>query len=162
MTAYRPYLLNVLLCASVLMTSGIAFAAEKPAADQDTPSLKTVHKVYIDKMPNDLDQYLRVEIMKQLKGKLIVVLDPKEADGILAGVDTEEKGTGAKVTGRYLGLHDVATGTVSLLDKDGKVLLWSGEAGDRNLFWGPLARGGQRKVADRLISQLKSSLSGAK
>ena len=40
----------------------------------------------------------------------------KDADAILAGVGEEQKGTGAKITGRYLGLHDVATGTVSLLD----------------------------------------------
>ena len=37
--------------------------------------------------------------------------------------------TGAAITGRYLGLHDNATGTVSLIDKDEKTLLWSDEAG---------------------------------
>jgi hypothetical protein len=89
---------------------------------------------------------------------LTVVLDRKDADGILAGVSEETKGTGAKVTGRYLGLHDVATGTVSLLDKEGKTILWSNEAGDRSLMFGALKRGGQRKVADRLISKLKKAM----
>jgi hypothetical protein len=129
--------------------------------EQTTPSIRSIRKIYISKMDNELDQYLRAEIIKQFKGKLTVVLDEKDADGILAGVNQEEKGTGAKITGRYLGLHDVATGTISLLDKEGKVVLWSAEAGDRNLFWGALARGGQRKVADRLIGKLKKAMESA-
>ena len=96
--------------------------------------------------------------MKQFKGSLTVVLDVKDADGILAGINTETKGTGAKITGRYLGLYDVATGTISLLDKEGKVLLWSDEAGDRSLLLGALKRGGQRKVTDRLVSKLKKAM----
>jgi len=128
------------------------------AFGQDAPSLKSVRKVFIEKMDNDLDQYIRAEIVKQFKGSLTVVLDVKDADGILAGVNTETKGTGAKITGRYLGLHDVATGTISLLDKEGKVLLWSDEAGDRSLLLGALKRGGQRKVADRLVSKLKKAM----
>jgi hypothetical protein len=123
-----------------------------------TPDLKSVHKIFIDKMPNDLDQYLRAEFTKQLKGRVAVVLDAKDADAILTGVSEEEKGTGAKITGRYLGLHDVATGTVSLLDKEGKTLLWSEEAGDRSLVFGVLRRGGERKVADRLVGKLKKAL----
>lgn len=124
----------------------------------ETPTLNSVRKVFIEKMDNNLDQYLRAEFTKQFNGKVVVVLDVKEADAILAGVGEEQKGTGAKITGRYLGLHDVATGTVSLLDKQGKIVLWSGEAGDRNMWVGPMARGGQRKVADRLISKLKKAM----
>ena len=109
-------------------------------------------------MDNNLDQYLRAEFTKQFKGSVVVVLDAKDADAILAGVSEEQKGTGAKITGRYLGLHDVATGSVSMLDKSGKTVLWSSEAGDRNLWVGAMARGGQRKVADRLVSKLKKAM----
>ena len=122
------------------------------------PELSSVHKVFIEKMDNNLDQYLRAEFSKQFKGKVVVVLDAKDADAILAGVGEEQKGTGAKITGRYLGLHDVATGTVSLLDKEGKVVLWSDEAGDRSLMFGAMRRGGQRKVADRLVGKLKKAM----
>lgn len=124
----------------------------------EAPDLRSVRKVFIEKMDNNLDQYLRAEFTKQFKGKVMIVLDQKDADAILVGVGEEQKGTGAKITGRYLGLHDVATGTVSLLDKEGKVILWSNEAGDRNMWVGPLARGGQRKVADRLVSKLKKAM----
>lgn len=130
-----------------------------PVLAQDAPpNLSAVKKIYIEKMDNDLDQYLRAEFVKQMSGKVTIVLRAEDADAILAGVSEENKGTGAKVTGRYLGLHDIATGTVSLLDKDGKVLLWSDEAGDRSLLFGVMRRGGQRKVADRLVKKLKKAM----
>src|SRR5215831_12140956 len=80
---------------------------------QDAAALRAVRKIYIDKMPNDLDQYLRAEISKQFKGKVIVVLKKEDADAVMTGVNEEQKGTAAKVTGRYLGLHDTVNGTVS-------------------------------------------------
>jgi hypothetical protein len=128
------------------------------AVCQDSASLKTIHKVYIEKMPNDLDQYLRAEIAKQFKGKLIVVLKKEDAEGIITGVNEEQKGTAAKVTGRYLGLHDTVNGTISLLDKTESAILWSDEAGDRNLFFGIAHRGGERKLADRLVGKLKKAM----
>lgn len=129
---------------------------------QQAASLASVKKIFIDKMPNDLDMYLRAEIAKQLKGRVTVVLDASDADGILTGVSEEEKGTGAKITGRYLGLHDVATGSVSLIDKDRKAILWSDEAGDRSLMFGVMRRGGERKVADRLVGKLKKAMESSK
>jgi len=129
---------------------------------QDFQALKAIHKVYIDKMPNDLDQYLRAEIVKQFKGRLVVVLKKEDADGIITGVNEEQKGTAAKVTGRYLGLHDTVNGTISLLDKTESTILWSDEAGDRNLFFGIAHRGGERKVADRLIGKLKKAMEKAR
>jgi hypothetical protein len=125
-------------------------------------TLSAVKAIYIEKMANDLDQYLRAEFMKQMKGRVTIVLDKDAADAILTGVSEEEKGTGAKITGRYLGLHDTATGTVSLTSKDGKVLIWSDEAGDRSIMFGAFKRGGERKVADRLVSKLKEAMGKAK
>ena len=120
--------------------------------------LRSVHRVFIDKLPNDLDQYLRAEFSKQLGGKVTVVLAENDADGIITGVSEEEKGTGAKITGRYLGLHDVATASLSMVDKDRKVILWSDEAGDRSLVFGVMRRGGERKVAERLVKKLKKAM----
>jgi hypothetical protein len=75
-------------------------------------ALKSIHKIYIEKMPNDLDQYLRAEVFKQFKGKVSDVLTKEEADGIITGVNEEQKGTAAKITGRYLGQHDTVNGTI--------------------------------------------------
>ena len=136
----------------------LALAAISASLVAQAPDLRSVHKVYIEKMPNDLDQYLRAEFVKQFKGKVIVVLKKEDADGIITGIDDEQKGTAAKITGRYLGLHDTVNGTISLLDKTESAILWSDEAGDRNLFFGIAHRGGQRKVADRLVSKLKKAM----
>jgi len=133
----------------------IALAMLVPA---ETPDLKSIHKIYIDKLPNDLDQYLRSEFFKQMKGKVSIVLEEKDADGILTGIDEEKKGTGAQITGRYLGLHDNATASLSMVDKERKQILWSDEAGDRSLFFSIAHRGGERKVADRLVSKLKKAM----
>ncbi len=138
------------LACSCLLLGAVVLAQTIP--------LNAIKKIYIDKMPNDLDQYIRAEISKQFKGRLLVVLDQKDADAILSGVSEEETGTGAKITGRYLGLHDVATGSVSLLDKAGKVVLWSEEAGDRSLVMGAFKRGGERKVAERLVKKLQKAM----
>jgi len=144
---------------SFLLLSVVATSAWIPGAlAEGSPALRSIKKIYIEKMPNDLDQYLRAEISKQFKGSVTVVLDKNDADGILAGISEEKTGTGAQITGRYLGLHDNATGTVSMLDKEGKNILWTDEAGDRSLMFGVMKRGGQRKVADRLISKLKKAM----
>jgi hypothetical protein len=109
-------------------------------------------------MPNDLDQYIRAEITKQFKGGLAVALKREEADAILTGTAEWQKGTKAAVTGRWLGLHDTATGAVSLVSKDGKTVLWASEAGDRSIWWGPMKRGGPRKVADRIVHNLRKAM----
>src|SRR5579863_2531291 len=98
----------------------IAMALCPLVTAQAVADVRSVHKIYIDKLPNDLDQYLRSEFFKQMKGKVVVVLDEKDADGILTGIDEEKKGTGAEITGRYLGLHDNATASLSMVDKQRK------------------------------------------
>ena len=147
-----------LSCYAAAQQAGSFGDAPRKSQSEPVTDIRSVRKIFIDKMPNDLDQYLRAEFTKQMRGRITVVLDQKDADGILTGVSEEEKGTGAKITGKYLGLHDVATGSVSLLDREGKVLLWSEEAGDRSLVFGAVKRGGERKVAERLVSKLKKAM----
>ncbi|MEZ5403571.1 MAG: hypothetical protein R2729_28080 [Bryobacteraceae bacterium] len=135
-------------------TARPAAKATKPSVD----SLAQVKRIYIDEMPERLDQYIQAEIHKQLAGRLEVVLKPELADAIMTGVSDQKTGTGAAITGRYLGLHDNATGAVSIVDRNRVKILWSEEAGDRSLLLGPFRRGGPRKVADRLVGKLKKVL----
>lgn len=125
---------------------------------QRTVTLRTVHKVFVDPMAHDLDKYIREEIIKQMKERVVVVVDKNDADAILTGIDEEETGAGKKLTGRYLGLHNVATGTLSLLDPEGKILIWSDDAGDQAVMFTALRKGGQRKVATRLVSKFRKAL----
>ena len=137
----------------------LACVLAPPVLAQDgAPTLRSIRRIYVDKMDNDLDQYIRAEIQKKFGGDLTVVLKPEAADAILAGVSENQNGTRAVITGRYFGLHDTATGSVSLLDKSGTTVLWSSEAGDRSVLFGSMKRGGPRKVADRLVSNLKKAM----
>ena len=149
----RALILFVLTTIAALTASTLAAGQETPAA-----SLKSIKRIYVDKMDNDLDQYIRAEIQKKFKGQIVIVLNQEAADAILAGVSEHQNGTRAAFTGRYLGLHDTATGSISLLDKSGTAVLWSGEAGDRSIMFGAMTRGGPRKVADRLVSNLKKAM----
>jgi hypothetical protein len=141
--------------AVVLMTS--VLCAQTPPQQ----TLRSVHKVFVDPMAHNLDKYLREEIIKQMKERVVVVVDKNDADAILTGIDEEEAGVGKKLTGRYLGLHNVATGTLSLLDREGKILLWSDDAGDQSMMFTALKKGGQRKVAQRLVDKFRKAMKKA-
>lgn len=141
------------------ISSSAAPHQPKPAADV---SLKNVHRIYIEPMPGDLDQYISAEITKELKGRVLVVLDKVNADAIMRGVGGNKSDVGGANTGRNVGVNDNATASITLVDHDESVVLWASEAGDRNLVWGAVARGGQRKVADRLVNNLKKALNEAK
>ena len=139
----------------------LAFLLLLPFSVGRAEGLRGIKRIFVDKMDNDLDQYIRAEITKQFKGSVVVVIMAEDADAILAGVSENQSGTKAVITGRWLGLHDTASGSISLLDKEGKVILWSGEAGDRSLLFGIMKRGGPRKVADRLVGDLKKAMDSA-
>jgi hypothetical protein len=146
------YKVGVLL---LVLLSGVCAQTPQPQ------TLRSVRKVFVDPMAHDLDKYLRQEILKQMKERVLIVVDKNEADAILTGIDEEDGGAGKKLTGRYLGLNNVATGTLSLLDKEGKVLLWSDEAGDKSTMFTALKKGGQRKVAQRLVSKFLKAMKKA-
>lgn len=131
-------------------------ATQVPVAGHPVASLKELKNLYIEPMANDLDQYLKAEFTKQLPGRVTIVMKADEADAVMTGTGEWHKGTAQAVTGRLLGLHDTATGAVQVLSKDS--MLWASEAGDRSLWWGVLKRGGQRKVADRIVHNFKHAL----
>jgi len=144
-------------------TAGVLLAIlDKPRAvaplsvSAATVSLREVKNIFVERMPNNLDSYIKAEFSKQMKGRVRLVLNSEDADAVLVGVGEENDTTTAQVMGRYLGLRDTAAGAISLLDAGGRVVLWSAEAGDRSLWWGALARGGGRKVAQRLVGSLKA------
>lgn len=76
------YLAFVMGLAAALTGAGLGLAQPK----DELPSLRSIKKLYVEKMPNDLDQYIRAEITKQFKGRILVVTSPEDADAIMAGV----------------------------------------------------------------------------
>ena len=115
--------MRTLLAAAILCCA--PFLTAQPA------DLKSVLKIFIDKMPNDLAQYLGAEFSKQMKGRIVIVIAEKDAD--------------ATVT------------SLSMVNKDQKVLLWSDDAGDKMILF-KIKPGGEGKVAGRLVSKLKKEI----
>jgi hypothetical protein len=111
---------------------------------QGTISLANVRKIYVEKMPDNLDQYLVSEISKKFHGSLTIVLNQSEADAVLKGIN--------------LSAQNTTTGTVQLVDPAGKTVLWSGSANDRSAAFLDLKHGGQEKIAEHLVGQLKKAM----
>jgi len=63
----------------------IAFLGAVAALAQSVPRLADVRKIYIDKMDNNLDQYLRSAISKKFHNTLSIVLKREEAEAVLSG-----------------------------------------------------------------------------
>ena len=122
-------------------------------------ALRQVRRVFIEKMDNDFDRDLQIQITRQFKGDISIVLDRELADAILVGNTRADKGGIGRGTLKYMGLDNSANGALTLLDKSGKTILWAEEAGDR----APWASGfvndsGRRAIAQRLVHKLKSAM----
>jgi hypothetical protein len=111
-------------------------------------------KVFIAKMTNDLDGFIATEIVKK-KLPITIVTEESMAEFIM---------TGGSIKGddrwyhTVFGGKDKNEGTVQIISVKEKTLVWAGEAGDRSLLWGGFKRGGQRKVADRIVGKMKKDL----
>lgn len=147
------------------MTRRSLFAFAVPAlvglrTAQAASGLKMVSRLYIEKMENDFDDDLRIQITRQFRGRVNVVLDREVADAFLVGKSQEDKAGGTKATLRYLGLNNVNEGTLTLIDKTGKVVLWSDEASDRAPWFsgGGMNAEVKKTLAERLVRKLKRAI----
>lgn len=112
-------------------------------------------KLFITEMDGDLDGYIRAEITK--KGlPLKLVLQESDADLVMIGSSTEKDRKWHE--GWLTSVKDHAQGNVSIVNPKEKTIVWSSEAGDRSLWKGSMSRGGDRKVAERLVGNLKKAI----
>jgi hypothetical protein len=54
--------------------------------------------------------------------------------------------------------RDRNQGNIQIVDVKQKTVVWAGEAGDRSFWWGPLKKGGTRKVAERTVNKMKDQI----
>ena len=120
----------------------------------EAASIHAVRRIYLENLDPKFQEYLRLEFTRQFHGQVTVVLDRRLADAVLTGKTARQTGAAAR-TGRRLGLDEVSVGTVDLLDSQGKVVLWTERAGDRN---SPFGQVGTEKVASRLVKKLKRAM----
>jgi hypothetical protein len=143
----------------VLVFCYVAQAQEAQDVQQPKPAAAVPFgpgaKIHIVKMEGGLDGFLVAEITKK-KVPVTIVLDEESADFIMTGGGSERKGSWHE--GWLSAEKDKASGSVMVVSKATKQLVWAEEAGDRSLMWGSLARGGPRKVASRIADRLKDHL----
>ncbi len=111
-------------------------------------------KIFIAPMDGNLDGFIAPEIMKK-KLPVKIVTDEKDADYVLAGASIKADD---KWYHTVFGGKDKNEGNERLLSVKDKALVWAGEAGDRSMWFGGWKRGGERKVADRIVSNMKKQL----
>jgi hypothetical protein len=111
-------------------------------------------KLFIAPMEGGLDGFIAAELFKK-KIPMVVVTDENQADFILSGVSLKADDKWYNVV---FGGKDKNEGNVRLLDVKTKQIVWAGEAGDRSLWMAGWRRGGERKIADRIIEEMKKQL----
>ena len=54
--------------------------------------------------------------------------------------------------------RDRNQGSIRVIRVRDKTVIWGAQKGDRSLWWGALKKGGKRKVAERLVNEMKGDL----
>jgi hypothetical protein len=138
---------------AVLAILALTFTQAAAQNKSEKPSLAG-KKIFIAPMRGDLHPFIAAEIMKK-KLPVVVVTEKRKAEYILAG--SYIKGDD-KWYHTAFGVTDKNDGSVQLINVKNKTLVWAGGAGDRSLFLGGWSRGGQSKVAGRIVSKMKKDL----
>lgn len=126
-------------------------ALETPPSERASSPIGA--KFYIAPMPEGFDGFIAAEILKR-KLPLTVVAEERAADFIITG------GTNKGVHKWYDTVfgsgyeRDRNQGNIRVIRVKDQTVVWAGEAGDRSLWWGALKKGGQRKVADRIVGKM--------
>jgi hypothetical protein len=144
------------LATLLLLLSAFLLTAQNPI------NVPSGSKLFIAKMDLGLDGFIPPEIQRQ-KVPLTVVLDEKDADFILTGISQKAGSAWYDViVGGVIAGKDKFEANVQLVSVKEKKLAWSGEAGDRSVLFGALRRGGQRKIAERIVKAMRVEIFGMK
>ena len=118
-------------------------------------SIREIQTMFVEKMPDGLDGFIRDEIHSQLRHRLELVSSPDRADAIMR-CDLEHEEGGHKATGIMFGTKSHENATVRIYDRSGRRLLWEEEVTDKRGVIG--IHGGENKLAGRIVGKLKKQL----
>ncbi len=129
-----------------IVVLAVLFSASASAFAQ-APMLHCGQTLYVAPMPDGLDGYIRSALVKR-HFPLQLVTDKKKADLTMTGESNPMKSHwyNGGVTNTFIG-------NITITDRSGKVV-WAGAAGDRNIWWGNLAKHGPEKAAERIVGKL--------
>ena len=152
----HSFQLTVVVVTVLLLATTSLLAQDKPTSQTLSQqfTIPQGSRIFISAMEGKLDGFIAAELVKK-KLPIVVVIDDKDADFIIAG---------ASIKGDDKWFHSVFGGkdkneaNIQVISVKTKTVIWAGEAGDRSLWWGNVRRGGQRRVADRLVDKMKKDL----
>jgi hypothetical protein len=124
----------------------VEVAAAAPVS-REVKTLQDVRRIYVEKMPNRLDEYIRSEIEKQLLGRVRLAGRREDADAVFEGdIDSNADAENENV------------GSATLTGSRGNVVLWKAEVAGKSSLWGIVKRGGPKKMAERLVEDLRKKM----
>jgi hypothetical protein len=147
----------------ILLGTSLTFSALAQDAPTKQPAKTIAEKhripdgsrIFVSEMEGDLDKHISSQLTKK-KLPVTLVTSEQDADYII---------TGASLKGDNKWYHtvfgtgkDKNEGSIQVLSTKDRTMIWAGEAGDRSLWWGRLAKGGKGKVASRLVDKMKKDL----
>jgi hypothetical protein len=112
-------------------------------------------RMFISPMQGNLDGFIAAEVIKQ-HVPILVVTDERDAQFVLTGLSLHEDDRWYHIA--FGTFKDRNEGNVRLLNMQSGTMAWAGEAGDRSLIYGGLRRGGQRKIAQRIVDHMRKDL----
>jgi hypothetical protein len=113
-------------------------------------------RFFVAPMEEGFDGFISA-VMLSKKVPATIVADEAQADFIVVGGTA--KGVHKWYDTVFTGYErDRNQGNVRVIRVRDKTVVWAAEAGDRSFWWGPLKKGGRRKVAERLVNKMKSQL----
>ena len=96
-------------------------------------------------------------LMLENKLPVTIVADENLADFIIVG--GTNKGPHKWYDTVFTGYErDRNQGSIRIIRMRDKTVVWAAQKGDRSFWWGPLKKGGRRKVAERLVNEMKGDL----
>ena len=136
----------------------VAERAEPVVARRSIQTLADVRELHVEGMKGELDEFIREEIGKQLSGRMRAVESGTAADAVLQVTVEDRKGGTVSKAGRFLGLKDKLRITAVVRDTASKKTLWTCEVGDRMPVVGAFKSDTARRVAARVVKEMKDDL----
>ena len=152
----RTSMLTTLIGFLLLLPGLAVLAQEKPQATlAEAHRIPDGSRIFISEMEGGLHGHIASQIAKK-KLPVVIVTDEKEAEYVISGAAL--KGDNKWYHSVFGSGKDKNEGNIQVVSVKDRTVIWAGEAGDRSLMWGRLARGGKSKVASRLVSKMKKDL----
>ncbi|MCW5964401.1 MAG: serine/threonine protein kinase [Bryobacterales bacterium] len=120
--------------------------------------LRDVRRLYLEKMPGNLDTMLRAELQRELKGIITITQSASSADARMTASEEESQGGLLAGAGRLMGLKDKYRLQVRIVSTAAARELWSFETGDRSAITATHGSRAMQRAVSKVSSQLRRAM----